>query len=176
MNAAYVVSGDLGSVTVGENWALVLGGVTRLGRRRAERALAALQPRELDVIWFDGTGLGPADVEGLNLDLPEAATLVVVDFTRALGTTFSARIRRGGVLRRHDVSRGFWRGVLRPLGGALQPRTCWRVIKRDMNQLERNSAPQVIVCCDDAAITSAWNASRRWPTSPVASTITDEAQ
>ena len=164
MTVTHAPPGQLDVGLVGERWILIFGGVTRQGRRNAGRAASGALESGLDVVWFDGfdeATEGVLEREPLDGTQP-AGNLVVVDFAEAQSRTTSSRLRSGGSLRSNPVARWIWKVLLRRIGSALRPRSCWLVVKRDLRALQGHSPPEAIVHGDDYAITSAWYSGRIW--------------
>ena len=147
-------------------WVLVLGGVTPLGHRRAQRIVSRIAATSANVIWVDGFERPGSEHEpSREVDLPSHVT--VISFARAQAESLAGRLIHGGTWRNRPLLGRLWRSYLRRLGGLLRPRSAWRVIKTEVHRLSTLSDPEAIVFCDDYALTSAWNCARIWPEVPV---------
>lgn len=164
MTVTHAPAGQLDVGPVGDRWILIFGGVTRQGRRSSGRAASGALESGLDVVWFDGfdeATEGVLDREPLD-GAQLSGSLVVVDFAEAEARTVSSRLRSGRALRSNPVARWIWKVLLRRIGSALRPRSCWLVVKRDLRAFRSHSPPEAIVYGDDYAITSAWHSGRIW--------------
>ncbi len=141
-------------------WVLVIAGVTPLGRRRALRAVdRALETGE-NVVVIDAQV--PALRAG-DLAPSDAHRVSVHSFGLDERTGMAARLTEPGGKRRGRV----WRAVGLRTGVMLRPMAVWSRAKPAIRPLEGGSAPVRIVCCDEAAITTAWKSARIWPGVPV---------
>lgn len=141
--------------------------MTKTGHRRAQRVAERAENAGLDVVWFDGLlddSFATSPIQ--ESETPGSTRLTVIPFGEGLRQTMSGRMRSGDGLRTNAIGRQLWR-MLRKVGGLLQPRTCWRVIAKDVGKLSHGTPPTSIVYTDDQAITSAWYASRIWRGAPV---------
>lgn len=158
--------------TVREPWVLVFGGVTRMGTRRARRAVSEALESGFDVVWFDGSGDEQQETrKPVRLDRGGIGRLHIVAYVDAEAATLASRLRSGRALQSNPLLRALWRHVLRRIGSLLRARACWTTIRPDVKRLARGSAPAAIVCGDDHSITSAWYASRIWPDAPVSTQL-----
>ena len=149
---------------VGESWVLVFGGVTRPGNRRARRVVVKALKKGFDVVWFDGFEERYEDTE-VRVPLDETvfdASLAIVDYEETERKTFAGRLRSGDGLRSNTLTRTIWKVVLRRLGTILRPRAGWSAIRPGVESLAKGTAPQLIIYCDEYAITCAWYAGRLW--------------
>jgi len=161
--------------TLSEGWVLVLGGVTRVGNRRARREIRRAGEEGRDVVWFDGFCETVAETgERLAVEL-KAGRLWIVDLRSAEETTLAGRLRLGTALRSNALSRFLWKVIGRRLGLLLRPRACWKVIREDILSLRSSPPPQAIILGDDIAVTSAWYAGRLWPGSPITTDLPGSA-
>ena len=164
MTVTHAPPGHFDVGLLGDRWILIFGGVTRQGHRSSGRAASGALESGLDVVWFDGFDEATEGVlDRKPLDVAQlSGNLVVVDFTEAEARTVSSRLRSGRALRSNPVARWIWKVLLRRIGSALRPRSCWLVVKRDLRALQSHSPPEAIVYGDDYAITSAWHSGRIW--------------
>lgn len=173
MTTTYVTVGELDTDAIGQRWVLVLGGVTRVGNRRARRAATEALQSEFDVVWFDGfEAKHPMTNDRVELELEgETTTLHVVGFGVAEVNTLAGRLRLSKALQTNPVVRVIWRYLLRRLGTFLRARTCWGLIRPDVRRLSDGTPPSAIVFGDDYSITSAWYAGRIWDDVPLATSL-----
>ena len=149
---------------LGESWVVVFGGVTRPGNRRARRFVVKALKKGFDVVWFDGFEERYQD-SGVRVPLDETefdATLAIVGYEEAESKTFGGRLRSGDGLRKNPLTRAIWKVILRRLGTILRPRAGWSAVRTGIESLAKGAAPQLIIYCDEYAITSAWYAGRLW--------------
>jgi hypothetical protein len=169
----YTSPGDLDPSRIGVQWALVVGGVTRAGNRRARRAVSQALHKGLDVIWLDGYEERFEDSgERVPLDGREAeGTVVVVGYQAAESSTLAGRLQSPERWQGNPVLRKVWRLILRRIGAVLRPRAGWRSVRPDIDRLSGSTPPHAIVYADDYAITIAWHAGRIWSSSPILSSF-----
>lgn len=138
-------------------WVLVIAGVTPLGRRRAVRAVAHALDAGENVVVIDGhvPALGSDD-----LARTDAHRVSVYSFGIDERGALPARLTEpNGSVRRGRI----WRTVGRRVGTMLRPLAVWSRAKVAIRSLADGPAPDRIVCCDEASITTAWKSSRIWP-------------
>ena len=161
-----------------DNWVIVFGGVTRPGNRRARRLTKRALRKGIAVVWFDGfeerfENSGdrvPLDEDGFDPDL------LVVGFAEAETRTLAGRLLSGQGFNGNSLGRAVWKIFLRRLGAVLRPRAGWQTIRPDVEALARGKPPQMILYCDDNAITSAWHAARIWASTPVGTDLPQETR
>lgn len=153
-------------------WVLVFGGVTRVGNRRARRAIDQAAGEGWGIVWFDGF-CERSDKTGERVPVKGADTmqLTVVEFSQEEERTLSGRLRLGTVWRRNRIGQFFWTRFGRRLGLILRPRACWKVVASDVHQLRTVPAPCAIVYGDEFALTSAWYAGRMWSSPPIGTVL-----
>jgi hypothetical protein len=141
-------------------WVLVVAGVTPLGRRQAIRAVTSAIREGRNVLVLDG------QVPGLGVeDLPDTVGPEVLVYA------FGASEREGLAARLTEPvgrPRGrVWRVLGRRFGTVMRPLGVWSKAGSAIRPLANGPAPERIVCCDEASITTAWKSSRIWPGTPV---------
>lgn len=173
MIETHLQAGSLDAGAIGERWALVVGGVTRAGNRRARRAVAQALHSGLDVVWLDGFEERlPDSSERVPLESPGGdAALIVVEYEAAESKTLSGRLRSPKRWLGNPVLRRVWRLLLRRVGTVMRPRAGWKVVRDDIDALSSRPAPAAIVYADDYAITIAWHAGRIWSSAPILSSF-----
>jgi hypothetical protein len=156
---------------VGDRWALILGGVTRQGNRRARRIATKMLKEGLDVVWFDGfEERSKDDGTRVPLDLDELdGSLTIVGYGESDAKSFAGRLRTGSRMRSNPLTRALWRVLLRRLGTILRPRAGWLIIRPAVEQLSSLPAPRLIVYCDVYSITSGWYSGQLWRSTPILS-------
>lgn len=169
MTVTHSRPGQLDVRLVGDRWMLIFGGVTRQGKRRAVRAASRALRSGVDVVWFDGFDETAEGVfEGAPLDAADLdANMVIVDLAGAETRTVASRLRSGRSLRSNPFGRWIWKVLLRRLGSAMRPRSCWSIVRPDVRELVSHSPPESIVYGDDYAVTSAWQSGRIWQSAPI---------
>lgn len=144
-------------------WAVVFGGTTPQGKRRASLSMRNLAS-DMDLVLFDGwTGSETSPTEVT--DVHHNRTLIRIDYGARLENSLAGRL--GSPPRNGRVRSWLWRRLGRRLGTALRPMAAWLLIKADLRRLEAAGSPSAIVCCDESAITSAWKAAKTWPDSRI---------
>ncbi|HJS71776.1 MAG TPA: hypothetical protein VJ858_03535 [Acidimicrobiia bacterium] len=173
MTNVYRTVGQAPPATIGKDWALVFGGVSRQGNRRARRACdRALQ--DYDVVWFDGfEEEHPENGDRMPLEGDGRGELTVIGFAEAESRTLAGRMRIGAGLASRPSTRWIWRNFTRRIGSILRPMACWSVIKSDVLALSGSRPPVLIIYGDDYAITSAWHAGKIWPGVPIVAEVPD---
>ena len=142
-------------------WVLVIAGITPLGRRRAVRAVRHALDSGESVVVIDGQvpAFGVDDLAGTGEG-------------RVAVHSFGVEERSGLAARLTEPVAGekrgrLWRSVGRRLGILFRPVAVWSRARDAIRPLAGGPAPDRIVCCDEASITTAWKASRIWPGVPV---------
>ncbi|HJQ76222.1 MAG TPA: hypothetical protein VJ948_03060 [Acidimicrobiia bacterium] len=168
-----VEPGSLDGRAVGESWALVIGGVTRAGNRRARRAVSQALHRGLDVVWLDGfEERFPDSSQRVPLDRSgDEAALIILGYEAAESKTLSGRLRSSDRWRANPILRRIWRPLLRRVGTVMRPRAGWKAVRGDIEALSGRPAPVAIVYADDYAITIAWHAGHIWSSAPILSSF-----
>jgi hypothetical protein len=142
-------------------WVLVIAGITPLGRRRAVRAVEHALDAGDSVVVIDGQvpALGLDDLAGAGDERVSVYSFGIEERSglAARLTEPNAAEKRGRV----------WRSVGRRLGILFRPVAVWSRARVALRPLAGGPAPDRIVCCDEASITTAWKASRIWPGVPV---------
>lgn len=164
--------GEVQPLSLGEQWVLVFGGVSRAGRRRARRSVLSALESGIDVVWFDGCDeeddepFPSGDVNHFDVELQR------IDFAAEEARSVAGRLRTGDSLRSGRLGGLLWRVGLRRVGNLLRARSAWSVVRPDVECLRgANTDPRLIVCCDDHAITSAWHAAKLWPNTSLVSSL-----
>lgn len=142
-------------------WVLVIAGITPLGRRRAVRAVEHALDAGESVVVID------TQVPALGVD-----DLAATGDGGVTVHSFGVEERRGLAARLTEPTAGekrgrVWRSVGRRLGILFRPVAVWSRARGAIRHLAGGPAPDRIVCCDEASITTAWKASRIWPGVPV---------
>lgn len=159
---------------VGPKWALLLGGVTRQGNRRARRLAVEMLQDGLDVVWFDGFEEASRDGERVPLDVGDVDTgLTIIGFRADDERSWAGKLRAGTGMKSNPITRALWQFLLKRIGTALRPRTCWKIAQPVVDELAKNSTPQIVVYCDIYALTSAWYVGRRWRAVPILSGLSE---
>jgi hypothetical protein len=156
---------------IGSPWVLVFAGVTPLGRRRAQRIVAAQVRLGRNVVIFDGH-VPPIDMPDFSELLPPRRILI-----RQFGADERRRLASRLVRREPSTlltSGALWRHVGRRLGTLLRPSAVWATVRSRVHELQAAPGPVEIFCCDEPSITSAWRASRIWRGVPVRAGETHE--
>ena len=146
--------------TVPGPWVLVVAGVTPLGRRQAIRAVTGAIGEGKSVLVLDGQvpALGSADLSDI-----EGSEVLVYSFGDRERERLAARLTEPAGRTRGRV----WMVFGRRVGTVMRPLSVWSEVRPAIRALAAGPAPERIVCCDEASITTAWKSSRIWPGTPV---------
>jgi len=172
VTVTYVEPGSIDARVIGENWVLVLGGVTRAGNRHSRRAVIEALDSGLDVVWFDGLeGTGGSETPDVPMVPADDRTLLIVGFADTEAKSLASRLRSPAGFQANNAARFIWRHVLRRVGSVLRPRACWAAIRPDVSSLSEAAPPAAIVIGDDYSITSAWYSGRIWRDTPLSTQL-----
>lgn len=174
MNELFSELGHVDPRSVSAPWAIVLGGVTRKGNRRAHRAAARALDLGLNVVWFDGyEETDPLSGARVPLEGQGAGGVktVVVGFKAKASSTLAERLQVSGRARNVPVIGKLMSRLGRRIGTILRARACWSVIRDDIKRLGVLGEPTFIVFTDDHMLTSAWYAGRVWKSAAICSSL-----
>ena len=148
-------------------WVLVLGGCTRPGNRRARRDVKTAVEHGFRAVWLDGF---EEEVDGCRAPIADLAAGAEVRIVRlrAMDEASNRRTVRSRLARligsgspgprRKQLARSVKRLV--QVGRGRRLRSIQMPI---IDELAVSSRPDEVVYCDDLALATAWELSRRWP-------------
>ena len=148
-------------------WVLVLGGCTRPGNRRARRFVKSAVERGFGAVWLDGF---EEEIDGRRVPVAELAAGADVRIVglRAMDEASNRRTVRSRLARligsgspgprRKQLARSVKRLV--QVGRGRRFRSIQMPI---IDELAVACRPAEVVYCDDLALATAWELSRRWP-------------